>query len=618
MKLLLIHADYLRYEAKTKTRVAEEVGEDRRKCSFKEVLVAFVAVEEADGDAPAKAAELASEEIEDVFRKVGAERIVVYPYAHLSSSLSSPKTATIVLRGIEEKLAERGYEVSRAPFGWYKSFELRCKGHPLSELSREINVGEEKETVSKALTAEKKLKSTWYVLHDGKLLPAEEFDFSPYPSLKIFYEYETSGTRLMNREPPHIRLMKEHELVDYEPGSDPGNLRWYPKGSLIKKLLEEHVTNILLDYGAMQVETPIMYSLDHPQLRSYLDRFPARQYIVKSEDREYFLRFAACFGQYLMKHDMTISYKNLPLKLYELTHYSFRREQRGELAGLKRLRTFTMPDMHTLCRDMEQAKEEFVNQYRLSMQWMRDLELEYDVAMRLVRDFYHENEDFIKELADLVDKPILLELWDRRFFYFVMKFEFSVNDALNKAATLSTVQVDVENTKRFDIKYIDEDGESKYPVMLHASISGGIDRNLYALLEVQGMKAQRGEKPMLPIWLSPIQVRIVPVAKEYLEYCERLLHELEEEIIRVDLDDEDRTLQRKIREAEKEWVPYIVVVGAREAESGALSVRIRKENGRQVKLDKKALLHRIKEETAGKPFRKLPLPNKLSLRPKFR
>jgi threonyl-tRNA synthetase len=618
MKLLLIHADYVRYEARSKTRVAEEVRDDQRKGDFKEALVAFVAVEEADGDAPLKAAGLAADEIEDVFRKVGAERIVVYPYAHLSSSLSSPKTATIVLRGIEEELIKRGYEVGRAPFGWYKSFELRCKGHPLSELSREINVGEEKEKVSKALKAEKKLRSKWYVLHNGKLLPAAEFDFSNYPSLRTFYEYETAGTRLMSREPPHIRLMKEHELVDYEPGSDPGNLRWYPKGSLIKKLLEEHVTNILLDYGAMQVETPIMYSLDHPQLRSYLDRFPARQYIVKSEDREYFLRFAACFGQYLMKHDMTISYKNLPLKLYELTHYSFRREQRGELAGLKRLRTFTMPDMHTLCRDMEQAKQEFINQYKLSMRWMRDLELEYDVAMRLVKDFYHQNEDFIKELAELVDKPILVELWDKRFFYFVMKFEFSVNDALNKAATLSTVQVDVENTRRFDIKYIDEDGEAKYPVMLHASISGGIDRNLYALLEVQGMRAQRGEKPMLPLWLSPIQVRIVPVAREHLEYCEKLLQELEKEQIRVDLDDEDRTLQRKIREAEKEWVPYIVVVGAREIETGELSVRIRKENGRQVSLDRKALIDRIKEETKGKPFRKLPLPGKLSLRPKFR
>ena len=184
--------------------------------------------------------------------------------------------------------------------------------------------------------------------------------------------------------------MKEHELVDHEPGSDPGNLRWYPKGTMIKRLLEEHVTGILLNYGAMEVETPIMYDFAHPNLRKYLDRFPAKQYVVRSDEKEYFLRFAACFGQYLMGHDMTISYRQLPLRLYELTHYSFRREQSGELSGLKRLRTFTMPDMHTLCRDMDQARKEFLNQYKLAMGWMRDIGVEYQVAIRFIKDFYEQ------------------------------------------------------------------------------------------------------------------------------------------------------------------------------------------------------------------------------------
>ncbi|MBI5253868.1 MAG: threonine--tRNA ligase, partial [Euryarchaeota archaeon] len=463
-----------------------------------------------------------------------------------------------------------------------------------------------------------KMERHWFILHKGKLIPAGEFDFSKYQSLKTFYEYETSGTRAVPREPPHIKLMREHELVDYEPGSDSGNMRWYPKGELIKQLLEEHVTNISTDYGAMQVETPIMYDMEHPQLSKYLNRFPARQYIVKSEDKEYFLRFAACFGQYLIKHDMTISYRHLPLKLYELTHYSFRREQRGELAGLKRLRSFTMPDMHTLCRDMAQAKQEFINQYKLSMRWMSDICLDYDVAMRFVKDFYYENEDFVRELENIAGRPILIELWDSRFFYFVMKFEFSINDALAKAATLSTVQIDVENAERFDINYVDEGGSKKHPLMLHASISGGIDRNLYAMLENEWLRAQQGEKPMLPLWLSPTQVRIIPVAESHLPFCESLLSELEGRNIRVDLDDESYTLDKKIRSAEKEWVPYIVVVGDREIESKILTVRIRHEGGKQEKLTKEELVERIKKETAGKPFRKLSLPNRISRRPRFR
>ncbi|RLG57691.1 MAG: threonine--tRNA ligase, partial [Candidatus Hydrothermarchaeota archaeon] len=358
MKLLLIHADYIKYVAKEKTKFAEDIPEEKKSGEAEEALVCFVAIEKKDEKAPEKIAEKACLEIEEVFAKVKARKIVLYPYAHLSSSLAKPKVAIEILKKMEKLLSEK-HEIIRVPFGWYKAFTLSCKGHPLAELSREIDIEKEEEEIPKALKAEKRLKSEWYILTpEGKLIKAEEFDFSNYPSLKIFYEYETKGTRLMDREPPHIALMREHELVDYEPGSDPGNLRWYPKGTLIKRLLEEHVTKLIIDYGGMEVETPIMYDLAHPQLSKYLNRFPARQYIAKSGDKEYFLRFAACFGQYLIKRDMVISYKHLPVKLYELTHYSFRREQRGELAGLKRLRCFTMPDMHTLCKDMQQAKEE--------------------------------------------------------------------------------------------------------------------------------------------------------------------------------------------------------------------------------------------------------------------
>ncbi len=618
MRILLIHADRMSYEVKSKTKLAEEISEAEKAQSAENSLVAFVAVESSDESDAAEAVRRGCEEIEKVFQEVKAESIFLYPYAHLSSSLAKPGIASKVLKDMHAKLSEK-YAVKRAPFGYYKAFELKCKGHPLSELSRQIVVGEGKgEAVSKAIVAEKKLRSEWFVLHKGKLIPAKEFDFGPYPSLKIFYEYETAGTRAMAMEPPHIKLMREHELVDHEPGSDQGNLRWYPKGELIKRLLEEHVSNILLDYGGMQVETPIMYDVQHPQLRKYLDRFPARQYIVKSDDKEYFLRFAACFGQYLMKHDMSISYRNLPLRLYELTHYSFRREQSGELAGLKRLRAFTMPDMHTLCRGMDQAKDEFLEQYKLSMRWMRDLGLEYDVAVRVVKDFYPENEELISDLAKLVGKPMLVELWDQRFFYFVMKFEFSINDALNKAATLSTVQIDVENAERFDVNYTDEDGSKKHPLLLHASISGSIDRNLFALLEREWIRSQRGEKPRIPLWLAPTQVRIVPVSEEFMPACERLLEELRNAMIRADLDDESSTMEKKVMNAEKEWIPYVVVLGKREVESNVLSVRVREEGGKVKKMKLEELIATIREATAGKPYRKLPLPEKLSLRAKFR
>jgi threonyl-tRNA synthetase len=171
-------------------------------------------------------------------------------------------------------------------------------------------------------------------------------------------------------------------------GSDPGNLRWYPKGRLIKSLLEQFVTAQMAAYGAMEVETPIMYDFNHPSLADYLNRFPARQYLLKTEDKELFLRFAACFGQFLMMHDAQFSYKQMPLKLYELTRYSFRREKSGEVCGLRRLRAFTMPDCHAFCVDLEQAKREFKTRFNLSMSVLGDIGLskdDFEVAIRFTK-----------------------------------------------------------------------------------------------------------------------------------------------------------------------------------------------------------------------------------------
>ncbi|MEA1925600.1 MAG: threonine--tRNA ligase [Candidatus Altiarchaeota archaeon] len=616
MRVLLIHSDYLRFEAKKKAlKTAEELEE--KKGETDNVLVVFIASEKPDESNPESVVKQLVSEVKGLYQKVNAESIALYPYAHLSSNLSSPDVAKKIIDGTYVELRNE-YNVVKAPFGWYKSFELRCKGHPLSELSRTILPEDAiDDTESKALAAEEKLESHWHILDlDGSLVNVEDFNFGEHKNLKKFTDYEISGTRAVELEPPHVKYMREHEIADYEPGSDPGNLRWYPKGSLIKRLLEEKVSSMVSDYGGMQVETPIMYDIGHPQLSKYLDRFPARQYRLKSGGRDYFLRFAACFGQYLMKKDMLISYKNLPLKLYELSHYSFRHEQRGELAGLRRLRTFTMPDMHTLVIDTEQAKSEFLAQYRLSVEWMESLGLDYEVGIRFVREFYEENKDFADELVAVVGKPALVELWDERPFYFVMKFEFNIVDALEKASALSTVQIDIENTERFDISYTCKQGKKKHPLMLHASLSGSIDRNVYALLEKAYLDSKKGKKPMLPLWLSPTQVRILPLSDEFMDLANDLADRLEKNNVRVDIDDRNESVGKKIRAAEKEWIPRIIVLGAKEAESGKYAIRVREEN-KQMERSLDELITEVRKEMGDEPFKPLPLSRNLSTRPRF-
>jgi threonyl-tRNA synthetase len=458
------------------------------------------------------------------------------------------------------------------------------------------------------------------------LVGIDNFEFEgEHENLRKFIAYESEKRREVDKIPPHVELMKRLEIADYEPSSDPGNLRFYPKGKLIKTLLEDYVRNSTAAYGAVEVETPIMYSVWHPSLKDYLERFPARQYSMtgKAGKPDLFLRFAACFGQFLMSKEMSISYKNLPLKIFELAP-SFRKEKRGELVGLRRLRKFTMPDMHTFCATMEDALAEFKKQYELCMRVLEGIGFtpqNYEVAIRFTKDFYEDDarKAFIKNLVSIAGKPVLIELWDQRFFYFVLKFEFNFVDALGKASALSTVQIDVENAERYGITYTDAAGERKSPIILHCSPSGAIERCMYALLEKAYLDKEEGLLPMLPVWLSPTQLRIIPVAERHMDYTEELLLMLSG--IRVDVDDRDETVSKKIRDAGREWIPYVAVVGEKEVEKKTLSVTIRKEsNQSEQKVEEMSVLmlkKRIEEDVKNKPFRELPLAFKLSARAKF-
>jgi threonyl-tRNA synthetase len=616
MKILQLHSDFIEYEPIEK-EIAQAEEAEKKKYRFENILVLFTCVEEGDCEEVGKRA---IEEVKDFLQKIKLNKILIYPYAHLSSKIAKPNDALKIIKEMESYAKKSGIETVRAPFGWNKTFQIKIKGHPLAEQLREISLSKKEEKMPEAVKAEEKIKSSWFILSpDGKLTEVSRFDFSNYPKLKSLTDYEISKVRAVQQIPPHVTLMRKLEIADYEEGSDPGNLRWYPKGRLIKSLLENFVTQKVIEYGGMEVETPIMYDFQHPALANYLNRFPARQYIVKSEDKDLFLRFSACFGQFLMSKDAQISYKNLPFKIYELTRYSFRREKSGEVVGLKRLRAFTMPDVHALCQNMKQAMDEFLVRFKLCMEVLKGIGLEkedYELALRSTKDFFERNKKFIVSLVKLFGKPALLEIWEERFFYFVLKWEFNFIDNLNKAAALSTDQIDIENAERYGITYIDKNGKKKYPIILHCSPSGAIERCIYALLEKAYSEQQKGKVPKLPLWLSPTQVRIIPVSNKFLKEAEKIAKELEENSIRVDIDDREETVSKKIREAEIEWIPIICVVGSKEIKEKMITVRIRERKEiKEMKIEK--LIEMIKEEVKGKPFKLLSLPKYLSKRAIF-
>ncbi len=628
MKVLFLHCDSIRFKP-VKKAIENPEETAKKEVQVKNCLACFIAVEKSDEDNPNAIVGKFVESVKDVAKQVKTKRIVLYPYAHLSSQLASPKEGLKILKEARKELS-KDFNLTSAPFGWYKEFSVHVKGHPLSELSREISL-ESKEAEegeeSKAIAAEKKIKSEWFILSpNGKLNKIEikkdklaGFNFDKHKTLEKFTKYEIHKERREPAEPPHVRLMRSLALVDYEKASDPGTFRYYPKGRMIKSLIENYVDQEVRKYGALEVETPIMYDFEHPALKAYLNKFPARQYTIKTPNKKVFLRFSACFGQFLMAKDAIISYRDLPFSLYELTKYSFRVEQRGELAGLRRLRTFTMPDCHAFCADMEQVKQELFKRFDLAVKVQQGCGLEkkdLSIGLRVTKDFYQKEKDFVHKFVRKWGKPVLLEVWPTQEFYFIMKYEFNFVDALDKAAALATDQIDIGNAKNYGIMYVDKDNRMKYPIILHLSPSGAIERIIFALLEKAWMEKEKGKVPSLPLWLSPTQIRIIPVSEKFLKYAEKFTEAFNKEGIRTDLDDRPLHVQKKILEAEQEWVPYIVVLGEKEIKSKRLSVRLRQEKRIMTK-SKDGLVREIKKKTNGKPYLPLPLPVLLSKRPKF-
>ncbi len=620
MRILQLHCDSIEYTPTKKEIKSAEDIDDPQTQKLEELVVAFVAMENGDDSS---VAQNAISQIKNSMEKIGCKKLLLYPYAHLSSNLAKPSVAMSLLKEMEEGASE--LEVSHSPFGWTKSYKLQVKGHPLAESSKVITKDssdskDSGEMTSDALKGESKIRSYWKIMTpDGTLTNIADFNFSKHKKLEILAKYESAKIRRVDQPPPHVALMKKMAIADYEPASDSGNMRFFPNGRLIKSLIERFVNDKVKEYGGYEVETPIMYDSEHPSMVSYFNRFPARQYNIDSDGKKLFLRFAACFGQFLMANQYQLSYKNLPYKLYELTRYSFRREQSGELVGLRRLRAFTMPDCHAFCKDLPQAIDEIKIRFELSQNVLHELgiaESDYEMAIRFTEDYYNENKSSVEELVKKHGRPVLVEMWKEKFFYFVLKWEFNFIDNLGKASALSTDQIDTENGERYGIEFVDEDNKKQHPIILHNSPSGAIERIIYALLEKAATDSKEGRKPQFPLWLAPTQVRIIPLKDEFNDFSNDLLQRITSNDVRVDIDDRNESIGKRIREAEKEWIRYILVIGEKEKNSTNLSIRDRQTGDvREISFDD--FLKEIKEQTKGKPFTGLNLPVYLSKRPQL-
>ncbi|MFQ5907893.1 MAG: threonine--tRNA ligase [Thermoplasmata archaeon] len=611
MRILFIHADHFTYEATERTNYAEEASEEELRGSFEDSLVCFITAEKADEVDVAAIAEKAADEIKDVAGQLKETQIVLYPYAHLSSSLARPEKARRIFELLEGAVGDRGLTVQRSPFGWYKAFDIAAKGHPLSELSREVTLEE-----AEVAAAEERPHEFFVLTVDGKERKPEKYT-SGREAFDVMVrkealkeEYPSAG------EPGYHRLTRKFGFK-WESKSDAGHMRYDPKASLMYDLVADYAHQVVQDLGLSiyPLRGTNMFDLAERAVAEHAELFGDRLYTVETDKRSFVLRYAACHQQFSNMADWTISYRQLPLGAFEVAD-AYRFEQSGETSLLFRLRRLNMPDLHVLARDLPEAYDWFLRLHdRIGEEAAaigRDYELLVNVSSRKA---YEENKDLILEMLKHEGKEGLINIYPPgQNFYWTVNVEYMIEDAERRAREIATVQIDVGNAERFDITFADEAGKRQYPIILHSAILGSVERYLYTILDTAVAAEKKGSKGTLPLWLNPEQVRLLPVSEDHVKMAKEMADALVG--VRVGIDDRSATVGKKVREAKQDWVGYVIVIGERETKEKTLEVYDREADGdREMSLEE--LGEEIGKRTSSMPFRSLYFPREMSHRPEF-
>lgn len=390
----------------------------------------------------------------------------------------------------------------------------------------------------------------------------------------------------------HRKIGKELELFmisDYGPGLP----FWLPKGYALRRALEDYWLDLHRKNGYVVVETPIMLSRELWETSGHWDHYHEDMYTVEADENEtYAIKPMNCPGAILVYNNSIHSYKDLPMRIAELGHVH-RKEASGALNGLFRVRTFTQDDAHTLLTE-DQIGEEIGNILRIYDQVYTQFGLDYSIELstRPEDNFIGDIEVWNKAEAKLAETCLAtghnfkINPGDGAFYG--PKLDFKLRDSMNRIWQCGTVQLDFQLPGRFGCTYIDADGQKKTPVMIHRACFGSLERFIGIITE--------NYAGAFPTWLSPVQVKLIPVSLEHhMDYVLELKEMLENAHVRVEVDARDEKLGYKMREAQMKKIPYQLVIGDKEKESGAVNAR-KYGSQEQVAMAKEDFLKQIVDE----------------------
>jgi threonyl-tRNA synthetase len=374
----------------------------------------------------------------------------------------------------------------------------------------------------------------------------------------------------------HRRLGPELELFSIEDAGGPGLIFWHPKGGLIRKIIEDWLRDELLARGYDLVFTPHIMKLDLWKTSGHANFYRENMFgAIEVEKDDYQLKPMNCPGHILIYKSRLRSYRELPLRFAELGTV-YRYERSGVLHGLLRVRGFTQDDAHIFCM-AEQIESEVAACVDFAFAVMKTFGFEsYEVELSDWDENHPENyagkpEDWKRSADALANTLTRLGVPFKRMegegAFYGPKIDVKLIDAIGRPWQLTTVQVDSNLPARFDLEYVGEDGARHQPLMVHRALLGSVERFFGILIEHYA--------GAFPAWLAPVQASVLPVSGKFSEYAQKVIQQIKESGIRVHLDDRNEKLQAKIRDAQMQKVPYMLIIGGKEAEAGTVSVRHR-------------------------------------------
>jgi len=406
----------------------------------------------------------------------------------------------------------------------------------------------------------------WHGLETNPML--QRIYATCFETQKQLDEYSANLEEAKKRD--HRKLGPALELFDiYHEEAGAGLVFYHPKGAILRKIIEDYEKDEHLKRGYQIVVTPHIMQAELWKTSGHYDYYKENMYTFKIEEREFVLKPMNCPGHILIYKSKMHSYKDLPLRLFELGTV-YRHEKAGVLHGLLRVRGFTQDDAHIFCLP-EQLRAEIKGVIDFVFDAMKVFGFK-DVAIELsTRPEKHIGSETDWRAATdalegaLKEKGLQYEINVGEGAFYGPKIDIKLKDALKRSWQCATIQCDFALPKRFNLAYIDSEGKEKQPIMLHRVLLGSVERFIGALTE-----HYNGE---FPAWLAPVQVEVIPIKDTVREYAENTKKQLEAAGVRVEIDIRNETLDKKIRAAEINKIPYILVVGEREAKAGSVAVR---------------------------------------------